>query len=403
MHTNNDMIAPPSVTSYSSSIDHHTVKSSLENKQELETLYETLGGMDTDDPQIAEALHQTGIASLNEGNHPEAKRYFIEALTMYRALEEDDTVSHEEINYSAIKAEILKNLGIVYLAQLELAQAYSSFTQALTLVKGIPSQSLNIAELEYYLGLTLLAQSQAGEAATYLNRALSIFQSLLDSNHPNIAETYYHLGLADHQQKKFISAQAYFTQALAMWYNLLGDNAHHLKIAATLYNLGLVFQAQSQNAQAILYFTQAISQYKTIYSKSTQIELGNVYLHLGETHLAEKHFDLAKSNLEKALTIYQAIFMDNAEHELIITTKKGLNKLSSSANKEAGEHTSLMQSVKTNYESFNITSHNQQNASAPQTTQSTWWCCLWCDEDNQDNDTSSTVANNHITNDAMHR
>lgn len=322
-----------------------TTMSVVQYRIHLNTLYETHGEDNHD--EVAEALNETGLAYLAEKQYVEAQKEFMASLTMYRQLAEDaeEDEDKDATIYPALIANVLKNLGMAYLAiPGRIQDARSSFKQSLAL-KNPTLKNFDIAELHYNLAITYLsppydtnAETDATTAIEHLTSALDIYHVTYhedDSEYIEIINIHYHLGLAYQQQNNHAQALNKLTEALTLFRTLFEDNDKHPAIATTLYKLGITYQSQRNYAQAISCYNQALAIYKEIHKTSVHLDVAELLHRLGEAYVGQNNLDAAKEHLSKAETMYKAIFIDNPQHELIARTQDLLRSIDATASQSA--------------------------------------------------------------------
>jgi len=325
----------------------NTARSVIDLDKALAQIYAEFGA-DTEHEEIAGTLYEAGLANYGEQNYSKAPDHLILALNMYRNLQAE---SDEEDLYESEMADILKTLGMVYLARYELdkarqdhhkankelEKARNHFKQALIKKRNIYGETVintDITELERYLGLTYLSEICSSEktetALTHLTSALEQLKSIYgeDTVHLEIADTYWHLGRAYQQQKDYDQARAQFTAALAMYQEIYSES-NHAKIAGTYYKIGFTYLAVGNHNKAISSFTKAFDIYTQIRQTNPTIDLNYVDLcfQLGQAYSLVNAFDKAVPHLENAWIMYQALYRSsNPKHPLILAAEQAMTQ-----------------------------------------------------------------------------
>ena len=170
------------------------------NREEL-ALWRTLFGQD--DAKVAGALNNLGDISFRRSDWAQARRYFEEALAIYRKHNQSDI------------APALHNLANALAMQSDLAGAEKLHREALALMRqqhpgAHPTTSLYL----YNLGEVLRAQGKIAEAEDLLTEALAMRASLLDERHPWLADSLEKLGQLKSQQKRWAEAEDLYRKAL---------------------------------------------------------------------------------------------------------------------------------------------------------------------------------------------
>ncbi|MBI5664469.1 MAG: tetratricopeptide repeat protein [Nitrospirae bacterium] len=199
------------------------------------------------------------------------------------------------------RAETLNNLGVAYLNDGQINEAYTEFQKALALNPG-KKETLN------YLGYISTRFKKYDEAISYYKKAISLDPNYADAVH-NLGVTYADMGSWDEAIKYFKAAlsnpvystpgQAYSNLGYA--YYKKGDfvNAEKsLKDAlirnpvypSAMYILGLVYIETNREQSAIEEFKKAIGILPEY--ADAHWELAKVYLKTGQKARALKHFEV---------------------------------------------------------------------------------------------------------------
>jgi|GEM_PF-4389132 len=285
-----------------SNISSHTTISVTKFLETVEEQYAT-EGKDVVDPKVAHTLSDLGEQFRAAGDYTQAASYLNEALTMYSRLE-------------GTKIEVVRvrnKLGLVYIAQGSLQFAESSLEQALEdAVENSPEQ----ADAYYYLGLMHTAQQSYAEAATALNQALTIFQTL---NNPGyVARMRYHLGLVYSAQNQHAQAEHCLQEALTVFRSEGEDNEDNDELAEALRHLGLAQQALKHYPEALASFQLALNEYIELDEK--QHQTGLTHYHMGTVYLMQNNPSSAIASFTEALTT----FGDDNEHVAVTEVRFSL-------------------------------------------------------------------------------
>jgi tetratricopeptide (TPR) repeat protein len=285
-----------------SNISSHTTISVTKFLETVEEQYAT-EGKDVVDPKVAHTLSDLGEQFRAAGDYTQAASYLNEALTMYSRLE------GTEIEVVRVR----NKLGLVYIAQGSLQFAESSLEQALEdAVEKSPEQ----ADAYYYLGLMHTAQQSYAEAATALNKALTIFQTL---NNPGyVARMRYHLGLVYSAQNQHAQAEHCLQEALTVFRSEGEDNEDNDELAEALRHLGLAQQALKHYPEALESFQLALNEYIELDEK--QHQTGLTHYHMGTVYLMQNNPSSAIASFTEALTT----FGDDNEHVAVTEVRFSL-------------------------------------------------------------------------------
>ncbi|NDH69582.1 MAG: tetratricopeptide repeat protein, partial [Gammaproteobacteria bacterium] len=222
-----------------------------------------------------------------EGDYTQAAAYLNEALTMYSKLDGKE----KEV------VQVRNKLGLVYIEQDRLQFAEGSLNQAL---EGALENSREQADAYYYLGLMHTAQQSYAEAATALNQALTIFQTL---NNPGyVARMRYHLGLVYSAQNQHAQAEHCLQEALNVFRSEGEDNEDNDELAEALRHLGLAQQALKHYTEALASFQLALNKYIELDEK--QHQTGLTHYHMGTVYLMQNNPSSAIASFTEALTTF---------------------------------------------------------------------------------------------------
>lgn len=159
-------------------------------------------------PTHADALHMLGLACSQQGRHPEAVPWIIQA----RALQPSNPIIHN-------------NLGEVYRRWGQFEQATACYQQAIALRP-------DFAEAHYNLANVYKAQTRYDDAAIHYQQAIAL--------NPSHANSHYNLGNTRLEQQEFEQAIVCYRQAIALNPGLI--DAHR--------NLGMLLAQQGLHQQA---------------------------------------------------------------------------------------------------------------------------------------------------------
>jgi len=182
-------------------------------------------------------LNDLGLVYAAQGQLAEAVDYLQDALKVFRAADKTDMAT-----------EVMSHLAGVYTAQEE-------WTKAEICLEAVASH-INTHEMQALLfankGTWYQAQRQFGPAYQCFMKALNIYQELGDtSNHAYILNN---LGLLAFEQRRLEEARGHLTEALSLTQSL----SDWPGTVRTLGNLALVTEAEGNLEGAVQYCTEAI-------------------------------------------------------------------------------------------------------------------------------------------------
>ncbi len=132
----------------------------------------TTFGEDNEHVAVTEVIFSLGLAENACHNLPKALEHWNIALTQYRAINDD----HQ---YNSKIEQLLKHIGLAYLAQSRFDYAIASFEQILELYEELGGMANpTVAATHRLMGETYLAANTMQEARESLTKALEMYQTL---------------------------------------------------------------------------------------------------------------------------------------------------------------------------------------------------------------------------------
>ena len=132
----------------------------------------TTFGEDNEHVAVTEVIFSLGLAENACHNLPKALEHWNIALTQYRAINDD----HQ---YNSKIEQLLKHIGLAYLAQSRFDYAIASFEQILELYEELEGMANpTVAATHRLMGETYLAANTMQEARESLTKALEMYQTL---------------------------------------------------------------------------------------------------------------------------------------------------------------------------------------------------------------------------------
>lgn len=171
--------------------------------------YEEMSG------QMATTCHELGMTHKVERRYEDALTWYQRSLVIRENIRGKD---------SPAVAEALNNLGELYRAKGDLAQAEQMHLQALRIrEKHFAARSLEVAESKNNLAGVWFQQKQFEKAETAFKEVQHIY-SKLDHVPPRlVAANYNNLGGVSYVLGKYAEAAGYFEQAVAIYRRVLGE------------------------------------------------------------------------------------------------------------------------------------------------------------------------------------
>src|SRR6266704_2554145 len=118
------------------------------------------------------------------------------------------------------------------------------------------------ARLLEQTGDYLQGHVQYEQAEPLLQRALTIREKLLGSDHPDLATSLNNLALFYEKQGKYAQAEAFFQRTLALREKALGPD--HADVPAILNNLAVIYRDQGKHTRAEMFFQRALAMRKKL-------------------------------------------------------------------------------------------------------------------------------------------
>ena len=148
------------------------------------------------------------------------------------------------------------------------------------------------------IGIILTRQDKYPEAMDYLNRALQLGLSSLDSNHAFVATTYLSMGVVLNAEEKYEEAIAHHLKALSIRLKLNGEN--HADVATSYGNLGNVYLYNNQPDKSIEAHTKAMHIRLKVFGPDSP-EIVESFRGLGNAYRELKEYEQSLAWFEKAL------------------------------------------------------------------------------------------------------
>lgn len=148
------------------------------------------------------------------------------------------------------------------------------------------------------IGVMLTRQDQYEKAKEYLNKALNVGLSALDSNDLAIGTTYISLGVVYAAEENYDISLIYHNKALAIRLLKLGD--YHSDVATSYGNIGNVYLRSKNFDKSIETHLKAMQIREKLFGRSST-EITQSYFHLGTAYKEKGEYKTSLEYFEKAL------------------------------------------------------------------------------------------------------
>ncbi|QDU29442.1 photosystem I assembly protein Ycf3 [Anatilimnocola aggregata] len=267
-----------------------------------------------DHPNVADTLNSLGILTSDQGDYPAARKYYEEALVVYRKVLGNEHKS---------TAGTLNNLGILASDQGDYPAARKYYEEALAIQrKELGNEHPSTADTLSNLGVLARGQGDYPAARKYCEEALVVYRKVLGNEHKSTAGTLNNLGVLVSDQGDYPAARKYYEEALAIQRKVLGNE--HPSTADTLSNLGVLARGQGDYPAARKYCEEALVVYRKVLGNehtSTARTLNN----LGVLVSDQGDYPAARKYYEEALVIKRKVLGN--EHTSTADTLNNLGVL----------------------------------------------------------------------------
>ncbi|CAF1472093.1 unnamed protein product [Adineta steineri] len=164
------------------------------------------------------------------------------------------------------------------------------------------------APIYYQLGRIKLSQGEYQEALSYYEKALTIRQQSLPSNHPNLGTSYNNIGSVYDRMGDYSKALSYYEKALEIRQQSLSSN--HPDLASSFHNIGLVYYSMSDYPKAFSGYKKAL-EIRQQSLPSNHPHLAKSYNNIGLVYYKTGDYLKALSSHEKSLAIRQQSLPSN--------------------------------------------------------------------------------------------
>ncbi len=232
-----------------------------------------------DHPHIAVLANNYSSHLIAMGDPQQAKEYLLKAIASNRQGE----------RYIPLMGNYV-NLGLLFLNLNETKTAASYYQQAWEMADSLLAYPhYQRANIQDAMGAAFYQQKDYDEADYWFNAAYAEKKEVYDTDSEEIAQSLYNLGLIEQGKEVWTSAAAYFQQAASIRAKILGAN--HPKRADALFELGQIAWKTNQTKEGIAYWHTSLDIYQQQFGLAHHHSLENL-IQLVE---AFDHLDLPDS------------------------------------------------------------------------------------------------------------
>ncbi|CAF0962378.1 unnamed protein product [Adineta steineri] len=242
----------------------------------------------------------------------------IKMAQLNKAQEVYEVLLHKATNESE-KAIIYHQLGRIKGSQREYLGALTSLEKALTIRQQLlPSNHPDLADSYNRIGAVYYSMNDYPKALSYFEIALTIRQQSLPSNHPDLGDSYNNIGVVYYKMDDCPKALSYYDKTLAINQQSLPSN--HPDLAMFYNNIGLVYNNMGDYLQALSSLEKALA-IRQQSLPSNHPDLGASYNYLGLVNENMDNYAKAHSFYERAVQIGQQSLPTNHPNLKLYTEK----------------------------------------------------------------------------------
>ncbi|CAF1292108.1 unnamed protein product [Adineta steineri] len=263
-----------------------------DNDQDLRTLSDQIRQETFPD---AEGWYRLGLLLIKMGQFTKAQEIY--QFLLHQATNESD------------KAPIYYELGWIKYNQGEYQEALLSLEKALTIRQQLlPSNHSNLGDSYNRIGNVYYRRGDYSEALSYYEKALAIRQQSLPSNHSDLGHSYMGIGNVYYCRGDYSKALSYYEKDLAIRQQSLPSN--HPDLGASYMGIGNVYYRRGDYSEALSYYEKDLAiQQQSL--PSNHPDLGASYMGIGNVYYSMTDYSKALSYYQKGLTIQQQSLPSN--------------------------------------------------------------------------------------------
>ena len=186
-------------------------------------------------------------------------------------------------------------------------------TVVIAILNNMGINSIKTLDNGYFISLNEISNgySYCGNEGVpkYLNKALSICQTIFGDNSLYVAHILNNLGVFYLYTDRLDVAKGYFEKVLAIYQEKRDDS--NVIILRTLFNLAVLSDACHDYESAILRFNQVMQKCKDIYGENSALIAQQLRV-ISIVYRNNKSYRSATSNAKKSLKIYSKLFGDDS-------------------------------------------------------------------------------------------
>ena len=281
------------------------------NMKRLEHL---LKSSDENDPEIAKAYNEIGLAWKSKVEYDKAIAFYNKALKI-QLTTLGENHPHTATSYN--------NIGGAWDTKGEYDKAIEFYKKSLKIRLATLGENHPKTATSYNnIGSAWKSKGEYDKAIEFYNKSLNIKIETLGENHPSTATSYNNIGLAWKSKGEYDKAIEFYSKDLKINLATLGEN--HPSTATTYNNIGLVWDSKGEYDKAIELYNKSINIIlNTLGEKHPSIatSYNNVAISYYYLHKYQKSFEF----MEKALKIYEAMLPANHPH--LIETQNDLESI----------------------------------------------------------------------------
>ena len=249
--------------------------------------------------EVTSTLKVIGLVHSKQGNLDLAMSFFQEAMALLRTSGAESSSTGRET-----KSSLLTRIASIYVKKGELNLAMEHYREAyeVTVHNRGTTNHHEVAGILHHIGSVLHKKSEYDEAMDCYQEALRIYHSTVGPGNPIVAGTLVMIGSINYKKRNLESAMMFYKEALRLNRDAYG--MHHPDVAPILKSIGTILCKQGHYAEAYDVFRDVLSIKSTLHgtlaheTASAYKSLGNVHYKLGELADAERQY-------RHALNIYR--------------------------------------------------------------------------------------------------
>ena len=197
------------------------------------------------------------------------------------------------------KIEYNNLMGFIALSRSQNDQAYTFFERA---IQTTGASQLQEALSHTNIGLYYFNTGNNSLMKEYMEKALSIYQSIYQESHPSVAGAYNNLGLA-YSTTNPEKALENYKKALAINSKIYGENHPSLGLSKT--NIALIYELQEKPREALIYLNEALAIFEAAYQNKNNKTIAFTRTAIGQAYFLLQEYSIAIKYYQEALEDYQ--------------------------------------------------------------------------------------------------